>query len=119
MMSMDEKKLGVFSLTALVTGNMIGSGVFLLPSTMARLGSLSLVSWIITAMGSLFLAFVFSRLGRFMPKTGGPYAYAQAGLGRELGFQTAFCYWLAQFSRLSLERHPQFLHERLPSGCAG
>jgi basic amino acid/polyamine antiporter, APA family len=90
----NEKKLGVFSLTALVTGNMVGSGIFLLPSTMARLGSLSLVSWIFTTIGSLFLAFVFSRLSMLFPKTGGPYAYVQAGLGNALGFQTAYCYWI-------------------------
>lgn len=89
-----DEKLGVVPLTALVTGNMIGSGIFLLPSAMARLGSMSLVSWIFTALGSLFLAFVFSRLGLLMPKTGGPYAYAQAGLGNALGFQTAYCYWI-------------------------
>lgn len=93
-MEQQEKKLGVVALTALVTGNMIGSGIFLLPSAMARLGSLSLVSWIFTTIGSLFLAFVFSRMSQLIPKTGGPYAYAQAGLGKVLGFQTAYCYWI-------------------------
>ena len=93
-MNQEEKKLGVVSLTALVTGNMIGSGIFLLPSAMARLGSLSLVSWIFTTIGSLFLAFVFSKMSTLIPKTGGPYAYAHAGLGKALGFQTAYCYWI-------------------------
>lgn len=93
-MTTKEKKLGVVSLTALVAGNMIGSGVFLLPSTMARLGSLSLLSWIFTGICSLFLSFVFFRLGKAMPKTGGPYAYAKEGLGNALGFQTAYCYWI-------------------------
>jgi basic amino acid/polyamine antiporter, APA family len=90
----EHKKLGVFSLTALVSGNMIGCGIFMLPSAMARLGSMTLLSWVFTAFGSLFLAFVFSRLSSMLPKTGGPYAYAQAGLGNAMGFQTAFCYWL-------------------------
>jgi basic amino acid/polyamine antiporter, APA family len=90
----EEKKLGIVSLTALVTGNMIGSGIFLLPSAMARLGSMSLLSWVFTSVGSLFLAFVFSRMSTMIPKTGGPYAYAHAGLGNVLGFQTAYCYWL-------------------------
>ena len=94
LMNQEEKKLGVVSLTALVTGNMIGSGIFLLPSAMARLGSLSLVSWIFTTIGSLFLAFVFSKMSTLIPKTGGPYAYAHAGLGKALGFQTAYCYWI-------------------------
>lgn len=90
----EEKKIGVVSLTALVTGNMIGAGIFLLPSAMARLGSLSLVSWIFTTLGSLFLAFVFSKMSTMIPKTGGPYAYAHAALGNPLGFQTAYCYWI-------------------------
>jgi len=93
-MENEEKKLGVVSMTALVTGNMIGAGIFLLPSAMARLGSLSLVSWIFTTLGSLFLAFVFSKMCTLIPKTGGPYAYAHAGLGNALGFQTAYCYWI-------------------------
>lgn len=90
----EGKKLGVVALTALVTGNMIGSGIFLLPSTMARLGSLSLVSWIFTGLGSLLLAFIFSRMSAMIPKTGGPYAYVQTGLGDVMGFQTAYCYWI-------------------------
>lgn len=91
---MEEKKLGIVSLTALVTGNMIGSGIFLLPSAMARLGSMTLLSWVFTALGSLLLAFVFARMGQAVPKTGGPYAYARMGLGDTLGCQTAFCYWI-------------------------
>lgn len=90
----EEKKLGVVSLTALVTGNMIGSGIFLLPSAMALLGSLSLLSWILTFLGSLALAFIFSRMSTMVPKTGGPYAYSQAGLGNVIGFQTAYSYWI-------------------------
>ena len=90
----ESKKLGVVSLTALVVGNTIGSGIFLLPSAMAQLGSLSLVSWIFTTLGSLCLAFVFSRMSVLIPKTGGPYAYAQVGLGNVLGFQTAYTYWI-------------------------
>jgi len=55
---------------------------------------MSLVSWIFTTLGSLFLAFVFSKMSTLLPKTGGPYAYAHAGLGKALGFQTAYCYWI-------------------------
>ena len=93
-MNGEEKKIGVVALTALVTGNMIGSAIFLLPPTMARLGSISLWSWVFTAIGSLFLAFVFARMSTLIPKTGGPYTYAHAGLGNALGFQTALTYWM-------------------------
>lgn len=90
-----HKQLGLAALTALVTGDMIGSGIFLLPSELAQLGSLSLLSWVFTALGTVFLAFVFSKMSRLVPKTGGPYAFAKEGLGNVIGFQTAFSYWIA------------------------
>jgi len=90
-----KKKLNLAMLTSLVAGNMIGSGVFLLPSTLARLGSLSLLSWLFTAAGSFILALIFSRMSLLIPKTGGPYAYVQHGFGNFMGFQTAYSYWIA------------------------
>ena len=94
-MAKKSKQLGLAALTALVTGDMIGSGIFLLPSELAHLGSLSLLSWVFTALGTVFLAFVFSKMSQLVPKTGGPYAYAKEGLGNVMGFQTAYCYWIA------------------------
>ena len=94
-MKKETKKLGLGALIALVAGNMIGSGIFLLPSNLAQLGSLSLLSWIFTTLGTMFIALVFCRISTLVTKTGGPYAYAQAGLGNVIGFQTAFCYWIA------------------------
>lgn len=94
-MAKKHKQLGLAALTALVTGDMIGSGIFLLPSELAHLGSLSLLSWVFTALGTVFLAFVFSRMSQLVPKTGGPYAFAKEGLGDVIGFQTAFSYWIA------------------------
>ena len=80
--------------TALVIGNMIGSGVFLLPSSLASYGGISLVAWVLTGTGAVLLALVFSRLGRAFPKTGGPYAYSRRAFGDFIGFQTAWGYWL-------------------------
>jgi APA family basic amino acid/polyamine antiporter len=81
--------------TALVVGNMIGSGVFLLPASLAAFGSASLLAWVLTSTGALLLALVFARLGRAYPKTGGPYAYARRAFGDFVGFQTAWGYWIA------------------------
>jgi APA family basic amino acid/polyamine antiporter len=50
--------------TALVVGNMIGSGIFLLPSSLASYGGISIVAWVFTTAGALMLALVFARLGR-------------------------------------------------------
>ncbi|MCD6045599.1 MAG: arginine/agmatine antiporter [Gammaproteobacteria bacterium] len=92
---MTKKTLGLPMLIALVAGNMIGSGVFLLPANLAEIGSISLFSWLFTTAGALLLAVVFSHLSVRFPKAGGPYAFAKLGLGSFMGFQTAYCYWLA------------------------
>lgn len=92
---MIKKTLGPWRLTALVTGNMVGSGVFLLPASLAVFGSIGLISWGFTAVGAILLALVFARLGRIMPKPGGPYAYCRAAYGDFIGFQVAYNYWIA------------------------
>lgn len=82
-------------LIALVTGNMVGSGAFLTPSAMAGIGSISLLSLVVTTIGVLCLALVFAKMSLLVNKTGGPYAYAFAGFGEYMGFQTAYYYWIA------------------------
>jgi APA family basic amino acid/polyamine antiporter len=81
--------------TALVVGNMIGSGVFLLPSSLARYGALSIVAWLFTAAGSVLLALVFARLATMVSGAGGPYTYARAGFGDFVGFLVGWGYWLS------------------------
>lgn len=89
-----KKKLGIWMLTALVIGNMIGSGVFLLPASLAHFGTITIFSWVATAIGATLLALVFSRLSTLFPKTGGPYTYCHKGFGSFIGFQVAYNYWL-------------------------
>jgi len=90
-----KRKLGLWMATALVVGNMIGSGVFLLPSSLAQYGGIAIVAWVVTALGAMALAIVFARLGRAFPRTGGPYAYSRRAFGDFVGFQTAWGYWIA------------------------
>lgn len=90
-----RKPLGIWTSTALVVGNMIGSGVFLLPAALAAYGGVSLVGWLVTAAGALALALVFSRLTRALPKVGGPYAYSRLAFGDFMGFLVAWGYWIA------------------------
>ncbi len=71
--------LGLLMCTALVVGNMIGSGIFLLPSALACFGPISIFAWVITGMGAIALASAFGRLAILVPKSGGPYAYAREG----------------------------------------
>jgi amino acid transporter len=77
-MKSKPKKLGLFMLIALVCGNMIGSGVFLLPSSLAALGSISLWSWAVTGFGALILALLFAKMSVLVPYSGEPFAYAYA-----------------------------------------
>lgn len=90
-----SQTLGLWMLTALVTGNMIGSGVFLLPASLASYGSIGILSWIFTSLGALSLALVFGKLSTFIQKTGGPYAYCREGFGDFVGFLVAYNYWIA------------------------
>ncbi len=87
--------IGLWTCIALVTGNMIGSGIFLLPSSLAPYGGLAIVGWIATSIGALCIALVFARLSRMIPKAGGPYAYTRAAYGDFMGFWIAWGYWIA------------------------
>lgn len=87
--------IGLATCTALVVGNMVGSGVFLLPASLAPYGAMSLVGWLVSAGGAVCLALVFARLGSILPKIGGPYAYARAGFGEFSGFLVAWSYWVS------------------------
>jgi APA family basic amino acid/polyamine antiporter len=87
--------LGLWMTTALVIGNTVGSGVFLLPAALGAYGSISLVAWLFTATGSLMCALVFARLSRRLPRAGGPYAYTREGFGEFTGFLVAWGYWIS------------------------
>ncbi len=81
-------------LIALVTGNMVGSGAFLLPADLARIGSIGLLSLLLTVIGALSIALVFAKMSILIPKTGGPYIYAHKSFGEYMGLQTAYYYWV-------------------------
>lgn len=89
-------KFGLWSASAMVIGNMIGSGVFLLPSTLAAYGWVSYLAWTAAAVGAIFLALVFGELAKLAPdQSGGPYGYTLLGLGRFPGFLVAWGYWIS------------------------
>ncbi len=91
-----KQKIGLWTSTSLVVGNMIGAGVFLMPAAMASFGSIGLLGWVFAAIGSFFLAKVFSNLSKLLPNaTGGPYAYTHHALGAFAGFLIAWGYYLA------------------------
>lgn len=81
-------------------GNMIGSGVFLLPASLAAYRGLSLAGWVISAAGAVMLALVFARLSRQLPAAGGPYAYTRAAFGRLPAFLVGWGYYFSVISTL-------------------
>jgi arginine:agmatine antiporter len=83
--------------TMLVAGNMIGTGIFLLPVNLAQVGSISIYGWLIATAGAAALGLVFARLGQVNPQQGGPYAYARDFLGPFAGFQTNYIYWFGNW----------------------
>jgi basic amino acid/polyamine antiporter, APA family len=80
---------------ALVVGNSIGSGVFLLPASLAPFGLNSVLAWAFTACGAILLAVVFARLSRAYPAAGGPYAYVHLAFGPLPAFIVAWGYWIS------------------------
>jgi len=95
---MRKKTIGLWMTTALVVGNMIGSGVFLLPASLGSFGGISVFGWLFTAVGATILALVFARLGRLIPKAGGPYAFTREGLGDFPAFLVAWGYWISAWA---------------------
>ncbi|WP_308287040.1 amino acid permease [Actinomadura parmotrematis] len=87
-------KLGLPQATALVVGNIVGTGIFLLPASLAAIGTISFAVMAATAVGAIALALVFGRLGARIPASGGPYAYARDGFGEFAGFWTSWSFWL-------------------------
>jgi len=93
-----QKELGLFSLTALVIGSIIGSGVFNIMSNMAQSAGLIgiILGWVVTGFGMTFLVLTFRNLNKKKPKLdAGIYSYASAGFGRFMGFSSAWGYWIS------------------------
>ena len=95
-----ERSLGLATCTALVIGNMVGSGFFIAPAALARFGTTALIGWAVMSVGAISLGVVFARLARIAPATGGPYAYTRMGFGRFAGFLIAWGYWISIWASL-------------------
>jgi len=89
--------LGLWAASAVVIGDTIGTGVFLVSSDMARaVGSakLTLLAWVLAGFVVLLGAFCYAELGAAFPKAGGPYVYLSRGLGPLWGFLFG---WMSSF----------------------
>jgi arginine:agmatine antiporter len=93
-----SRKIGPYLATMLVASNMVGSGIFLLPATLASVGSITLIGWGIGSVGALLVALVLARLAAIAPEAGGPCAYAGEAMGRYMGFQATVVYWVSTWT---------------------
>lgn len=89
------RALGFWTSAALVVGNTIGVGIFVLPASLAPLGLNALSGWLIVVVGCLFLSIVFARLARTFPQDDGPYAYMRRAVGDGPSFTILWCYWVS------------------------
>lgn len=96
-MSEAGRKMSLMQATMLVAGNMIGTGVFLLPVNLAHVGGIAIFGWLIATAGVAALGLAFAKLGQLQPQQGGPYAYARDFLGPYAGFQTNYVYWFGNW----------------------
>jgi len=94
-MSEPKKKMNLVQLTFIVAVNMMGSGIIMLPTNMAKVGAISLLSWIVTALGSMALAYGFAQAGIFNQRPGGLASYAEDAYGKDGYFQAFFLYFLS------------------------
>lgn len=92
MSSTSENKMSVLQLTILTAVNMMGSGIIMLPTKLAQVGSLSIVSWLITAVGSMALAYAFAKAGMYSKKGGGMGGYSEYSFGKAGNFMANYTY---------------------------
>src|SRR5215467_4596589 len=90
-----QKKMNVLQLTVIVAVNMMGSGIIMLPANMAKVGAISLLSWAVTALGSMAIAYGFAQAGLFNQKPGGMSAYAEEAHGKAGFFMTFYLYFFS------------------------
>ena len=97
-MAVAKPSLGLWACTALVVGNVVGSGFFLAPAALAPYGSVALIGWVLMSVAAMTLGLIFSRLSRIAPAAGGPYAYTRMGFGNFAGFLIAWGYWISMWA---------------------
>jgi APA family basic amino acid/polyamine antiporter len=87
--------IGFWTATALVVGNTIGIGIFLMPAVLAPFGLNAMLGWLATAIGCTILAGVYALLARDFPNRDGPYGYIRSTQGGLIAFIAAWCYWVS------------------------
>ncbi|MBV7316924.1 putrescine-ornithine antiporter [Shewanella sp. NIFS-20-20] len=93
-MASESNKMGLMGLTTVVTVNMMGSGIILLPSSLAQTGAISLLAWLVTAAGAMCIAYTFAKCGMYCNKDGGMSAYSAEAHGKSSFFIASYTYYV-------------------------
>jgi APA family basic amino acid/polyamine antiporter len=96
------KKMKFGAVLAVVFGSQVGSGIFVLPATLAPFGIFGVFGWGLASLGAMLLAFVFADLCSKFPQTGGPHVYVREVFGRKAGFFVGWIYWLVSWTSTSV-----------------
>lgn len=97
-MTAEAKKIGPVLATFVVANNMIGSGFFLLPASLAKSGGVTALAWLLGTVLAVALGAAFARLARDYPDLTSPDDYVRPALGRDAGFLATTLYWLASWA---------------------
>lgn len=91
-----KRDLGLIAAISIVVGNMVGSGIYGLPSALAKVASpsMTLLAWILVSIGAIIIALSYGNLSKYLPKAGGPVVYAEAAMGRFSGYAVSLIWWL-------------------------
>ncbi|MBV7297635.1 putrescine-ornithine antiporter [Enterovibrio paralichthyis] len=93
-MASEQNKMGLVGLTTIVTVNMMGSGIIMLPASLAQTGAISLLSWLVTAVGAMCIAYAFAKCGMYCTKDGGMSAYSAEAHGKSSFFIASYTYYV-------------------------
>lgn len=88
----NNSKMSVTQLTLLTALNMMGSGIIMLPTKLAQVGTFSIVSWLVTATGSTALAYAFAKCGMLSRNKAGMGGYAEYAFGKSGSFMANYTY---------------------------
>ena len=88
------RKVGPVLATALVAGNMIGSGIFLLPASLAAIGSSTVIGWVVSLAGALLIAGAFAVIGATRPNPNGLVEWPARSIHPVAGFVSWLAYWM-------------------------
>ncbi len=98
-----KQELGFPAAIGMVVGSMIASGIYLTPQNLAAASNpkASVLAWILTGVGSSFIAVSFANMVAAIPKTGGPIVYTRAAFGEFPSFLIGWAYWIGAWTSLA------------------